>query len=190
MIADAMQRVGAARSIVIDEDGVVLAGNATVEAAAQAGIEKLRVVDATGDELIAVRRTGLTPEQKADLKVSDNRTAELATWDPPNLSAYIDDGLIDPSLYFYEPELDKVLADLAADVPPFDPAAEWQGMPEFHQDDQTAEFKCIVNFATVEDMERFEELVGQRIPRNTKSIWYPPQERSRARELEYVTDAA
>ena len=87
MIASALQEVGAARSIVVDEDGVILAGNATVEAAAQVGIERLRVIDADGDEIIAVRRTGLTPSQKVRLALFDNRAAELAEWDTEQLSA-------------------------------------------------------------------------------------------------------
>src|SRR5690349_25083987 len=44
MIQDALQEVGAARSIVIDEAGTILAGNATVEAAAAAGITRVQVV--------------------------------------------------------------------------------------------------------------------------------------------------
>jgi ParB-like chromosome segregation protein Spo0J len=80
-IVDALHAVGAARSIVIDEDGVILAGNGTVEAAAEAGITRLRVVDADGEEVIAVRRRGLTPEQKRRLALADNRSAELAEWD-------------------------------------------------------------------------------------------------------------
>jgi hypothetical protein len=36
IVVDALQEVGAARSIVIDEKGVVLAGNAMVKAAGQA----------------------------------------------------------------------------------------------------------------------------------------------------------
>ena len=51
-------RFGAARSIVIDEGNVVLAGNGTTDAAAEAGIAHVRVVEAAGDELIAVRRRG------------------------------------------------------------------------------------------------------------------------------------
>jgi ParB-like chromosome segregation protein Spo0J len=80
MLADALQRVGAARSIVIDEDGEVLAGNGVLEAAGQVGITRVQVVEADGETLIAVRRRGLTPEQKRDLAISDNRTAELAEW--------------------------------------------------------------------------------------------------------------
>ena len=81
MIENALREVGAARSIVIDENDTVLAGNATIEAAAQAGIEKVQVVDADGETIVAVRRRGLTPEQKARLALYDNRTAELAEWD-------------------------------------------------------------------------------------------------------------
>lgn len=80
-IVSALQEVGAARSIVIDEDGVVLAGNATLEAAAEAGITKLRVIETDGHELVAVKRAGLTPEQKTRLALYDNRAAELAEWD-------------------------------------------------------------------------------------------------------------
>lgn len=73
--------VGAARSIVIDEDGVILAGNATVEAARAAGLTKLHVVDADGDTLVAVRRSGLSAREKTRLALADNRAAELAGWD-------------------------------------------------------------------------------------------------------------
>lgn len=74
-IVDALHRVGAARSIVIDETGMVLAGNGVVEAAAEAGIERVRVVDADGEELIAVRRRGLSDEDKKLLALYDNRPA-------------------------------------------------------------------------------------------------------------------
>ena len=81
MLEKALGEVGAARSIVIDEHGVVLAGNATIEAAGRAGIERVQVVDADGETIIAVRRTGLTAKQKTRLALYDNRTAELADWD-------------------------------------------------------------------------------------------------------------
>ncbi len=87
MIVESLQRFGAARSIVIDEDNTVLAGNGTTEAAAVAGIDRVRVIEAKGDELIAVRRRGLTPEQKAALALADNRTAELAVWDNEVIAA-------------------------------------------------------------------------------------------------------
>ena len=86
VIERSLNEVGAARSIVIDEDGVILAGNATTEAAMQAGITRVRVIEADGNELIAVQRRGLTPEQKVKLALADNRAAELAEWEPDVLA--------------------------------------------------------------------------------------------------------
>jgi hypothetical protein len=87
MVVEALQAVGAARSIVIDEDDVVLAGNATLDAAAEAGITKLHVVEADGETIVAVRRRNLTAEQKRALAIYDNRAAELAGWNVEQLRA-------------------------------------------------------------------------------------------------------
>ncbi len=121
-ITIALQEVGAARSIVIDEDNVILAGNATVEAAKAAGLVGVRVVDVDGETIVAVRRQGLTPEQKRRLALFDNRAAELAEWDPTVLTTLAEDtdlaGLGDAD------EL-AVLLDQAPDVtfPAFDETA-------------------------------------------------------------------
>jgi DNA modification methylase len=113
MISDAIADIGAARSIVIDEQATVLAGNATVIAAARAGIRRVRVVDASADELIAVRRTGLTPDEKARLSIYDNRAAELATWDPATI-VRLQDQLenFDPAAFWNDAEFRALLADL------------------------------------------------------------------------------
>lgn len=119
MIVDSLHRVGAGRPIVIDEDCVILCGNATVDAAAEAGIEHVRIIEASGHELIAVRRRGLTPEQKRHLALSDNRAAELATWSLDQLRADADSGL-DLASFFQPVELADLLgAD--APVPHFEP---------------------------------------------------------------------
>ena len=94
MIRDALAEVGAARSIVIDERGVILAGNATAKAATEAGL-KLQVVDADGDSIVAVRRSNLTAKQKTRLALFDNRAAEEAEWDIDVLSGLNTDGLLD-----------------------------------------------------------------------------------------------
>ena len=59
MLVESLQRFGAARSIVIDEDNVVLAGNGTTDAAATAGIARVRVVEACASpksHLLLLRR--------------------------------------------------------------------------------------------------------------------------------------
>jgi ParB-like chromosome segregation protein Spo0J len=91
LITGSLQEVGAARSIVIDEDNVILAGNATVEAAKAAGLTNVQVVEADGETVIAVRRSGLTPEQKRRLALFDNRAAELASWDSAVLRSLAQD---------------------------------------------------------------------------------------------------
>lgn len=108
MVADALRQVGAARSIVIDERNVVLAGNGVREAAAEAGITRVRVIDAAGDEVIAVRRSGLTPDQKRALALYDNRTAELAEWNVDQLQADAAAGL-ELTPFFTDEELGKIL---------------------------------------------------------------------------------
>jgi hypothetical protein len=93
LVRESLQSVGAARSIVVDEDDVVLAGNGVAAAAAAAGITNVRIIEASGAELIAVRRRGLTDEQKRALALFDNRTAELAEWDFEQLGEDRDAGL-------------------------------------------------------------------------------------------------
>lgn len=113
MIRESLSEVGAARSIVIDEDDEILAGNGVIEAAKQAGITRIRVIDSDGDEIIAVRRSGLTDEQKVKLALFDNRTAELATWDVTVLQNTIEAG-IDLSAMWSE---DEILAMLNEEFP-------------------------------------------------------------------------
>jgi hypothetical protein len=113
MITDSLQEVGAARSIVIDEDNVVLAGNGVVEGASQVDMTKVRVVEADGSELIAVRRRGLTDAQKRRLALYDNRTSELSDWDPQVLAQLRADDML--TGLFSEDELKRILAE--ADAP-------------------------------------------------------------------------
>jgi ParB-like chromosome segregation protein Spo0J len=90
------------------------------------------------------------------------------------------------------------LAGLIADVArgsnlyktpePINPQDEWQGMPEYTHEDLTSAFRCIVHFANETDKHQFEELVEQRVPDNTKAIWYPKQERQVVRDKKVVSD--
>ncbi len=119
VIADLLGQVGAARSIVIDEEGVVLAGNGVLAAAGRAGIEKVCVVDADGKTLVAVRRSGLTRRQKTQLAVGDNRSNELGAWDAPALTSLADEVGLDLTEIGFTPE---ELADLKAPVESEGPA--------------------------------------------------------------------
>ena len=91
VVADSLNAVGAARSIVVDENNVVMAGNGVLEAAAQAGITKLQIVEADGETIIAVKRRGLTKKQKIQLAIADNRANELSEWEPDVLADLLKD---------------------------------------------------------------------------------------------------
>lgn len=117
MMTEALETVGAARSIVIDEKNVIHAGNGIVAAAAKAGITKLRVVDADGDELVAVRRRGLTAEKKRLLAMYDNRASELSEWNVEQLQADHAAGL-ELGSFWTPDELERLFGLTADGTPP------------------------------------------------------------------------
>jgi len=117
MIQSSLQEVGASRSIVIDEHNRILAGNGTIEAAGQIGIEKMIIVDADGETIVAVRRSGLTEQQKIKLALFDNRTSDLSEWDADVLAELGQE--VDLSGLFTENDLAVILANDKA--PDFDP---------------------------------------------------------------------
>ena len=81
LIQKSLEKFGAARSIVIDENNRILAGNGTIEGAKKAGLENVRVIETDGREIIAVKRTGLSEDEKVGLALADNRSSDLSEWD-------------------------------------------------------------------------------------------------------------
>lgn len=65
---------GMGRSLLADKNGVLIAGNKTLEAAVAAGIEKINVVETDGTEIIVVKRTDLdiTTDRGIKAKILDN----------------------------------------------------------------------------------------------------------------------
>lgn len=131
LIKESLERYGAARSIVIDEDNRILAGNGTIEGAKAAGIKNLRVIETDGTEIIAVKRTGLSEEEKVGLALADNRTSDLSDWDADMLKQLSEEQDITP--WFEEDDLAEIIGEVeqlpaegltdADDVPEIDDAA-------------------------------------------------------------------
>ena len=109
LIKESLSKYGAARSIVIDEDNRILAGNGTVEGAIAAGLTKLRVIETDGDEVIAVKRTGLSEEQKVGLAIADNRTGDLSEWDKEMLVFLAEEHDINP--WFSQDDLNELFKE-------------------------------------------------------------------------------
>lgn len=59
LLEDQLKAVGVGRSILIDKNNKIIAGNGVVEAAGAAGIDRLRVVETSGNEIVAVKRVDL-----------------------------------------------------------------------------------------------------------------------------------
>jgi hypothetical protein len=55
----------------------------------------------------------------------------------------------------------------------FDWQKEWQGMPEFVQENLQEIHSITVHFVNIEDMKQFSELVGKNITFTTKSMLFP-----------------
>ena len=74
LLAKSLQEVGAGRSVLADKNGVLIAGNKTVEKFGEAGMTKIKVVETTGDELVVVQRTDLdiNSPNGAKMKILDN----------------------------------------------------------------------------------------------------------------------
>lgn len=85
---------GAGRSILVDKDNRIIAGNKSQMAAIEAGIKKVRVIETTGDELIAVKRTDieLNSLKGRELARADNLTTQVnLSWDRAELAAVAED---------------------------------------------------------------------------------------------------
>src|SRR5689334_2882647 len=80
-LSASLRQVGAARSIVIDGKDIVRAGNGTLEAAQQAGISEVLIVEPRPDQLVAVRRSDWSPSEAVGYAIADNRLGDLATFD-------------------------------------------------------------------------------------------------------------
>ena len=84
------KELGAGRSILLDRNGNIIAGNKSQKAAIAAGIKKVRVIETTGDELVAVKRTDVDIDTAEGRKMAflDNLTTQVnLTWDETEIQA-------------------------------------------------------------------------------------------------------
>lgn len=100
-----LTELGAGRSILVDRNGNVIAGNKTQEAAIKAGIRKVRVIETDGTELVAVKRTDIDIDSAKgrELALVDNLATQVnLAWDEAELEAMDVEGF-DPGQWGWEP---------------------------------------------------------------------------------------
>lgn len=93
LIVKSIHTVGAGRSVVVNRNQRVVVGNATTEAAIDAGIRKVAIIHTDGNTLVAVQRDDLDPEDERLMALYDNRAAELADWSPSVVMKMKEDGV-------------------------------------------------------------------------------------------------
>jgi hypothetical protein len=78
LVAASLETYGAGRSILVDKNMRIIAGNHAADAAIAAGIEDAIVVSTDGSKLVVVQRTDvdLDSKQGRELALADNRTAQ------------------------------------------------------------------------------------------------------------------
>ena len=130
LVRESFNRYGAGRSILLDRNGAIIAGNKTVEGAKAVGLEDCQIVKSDGTKLIAVQRTDLDINDKAarELAIADNRASEVGLdWDLDVLKEFkVED--VDLTPFWDEREIEGLLgmAGPEAPEPKLDQAAELQ----------------------------------------------------------------
>lgn len=117
MIERSLTKLGAGRSIVVDKNGKIIAGNKTTETAIESGFEDTIIVQTDGTKLVVVQRTDLdldTDAKAKELAITDNRTSEVSYNPDPEILLEIGQE-IDLSDYYTQSEMDKLLEDMNKD---------------------------------------------------------------------------
>ena len=82
LINKSLKELGAGRSILLDNEDFIIAGNATFEQAEALNIQ-VRIIETNGKELIAVKRTDLAniDKKRKELALVDNKATDESTFD-------------------------------------------------------------------------------------------------------------
>jgi len=93
LIEKSLRKFGAGRSILIDKNNKIIAGNKTVENSAAIGLENVKIIESDGTEIIAVKRIDidLNTKRGREMALADNASAKAnITWDFENINLEFD----------------------------------------------------------------------------------------------------
>lgn len=175
MLRTSLSKFGAGRSILLDKNLKIIAGNKTQENAVEMGIEEMIVVHTTGDKLVAVVRDDLDINEQSgrEMAYADNRIAEIDL--SFNIEILREDmrNDIDLSDWWNANEIAGINRGIAAgDV---NRTGEWGGMPEFENNAQDYYRTLIVHFDSEESVQDFKKRIEQDFSIAAKYICHPKQ---------------
>lgn len=160
-IAESFKRFGQQKPIVINQDGVILAGNHMYRAALALDWEE-----------IWVNESELEGVDQAAYVLADNRVSDLATYNNNYLIRQLEEvGDLTGTGYDLD-DLDtlKRLTEAYGDDAKLDPYKYWDGMPAYKSGERHPAFSATFNFPTVEDADRFFQQLD--IPKR-RWLWWP-----------------
>lgn len=99
LLEKSVERFGLGRSILLDKNNRIIAGNGITETAGSKGLEDVIIVETTGDKLVAVKRTDIDLDSREgrELALADNVTANAnLSWDVKNMAEVTTEYSIDP----------------------------------------------------------------------------------------------
>jgi hypothetical protein len=178
-IAASIREWGWTMPILVDETGNIIAGHGRVMAAQKLGINDVPCMTAEG----------WSEAKRRAYVIADNKLALNAGWDNEILRVEIEE--------IKELDFDLTLIGFdAAEITGLfleqedgetNAEEEWQGMPEFEDQDPCFR-KVIVNFDTAADVQNFFDLLDQKDTGKTKSIWFPEKERRDLEAMRWAED--
>ena len=120
LLDKSFSKFGAGRSILIDKNNRIIAGNKATESFGESGGEKVIVVETTGDTLVAVKRTDIDLDSKEgrELALADNATQKAdLSWDEETIEMEMEVWDIDPSEWGIETEGEDKEGEASSPLP-------------------------------------------------------------------------
>jgi hypothetical protein len=171
-LLQSFDKFGQVQTVAIDPDCNVLDGHQRLSA--------LLTIHGAGYELDARQASReLSDAERRELVVSLHAGA-VGSWDWNAISGWTSEelqswGMDGDALRQWN--LDALnLREMIESEGAQDPNEEWEGMPEFEQEDLKPVKQIIVSFASENDYADFQGLIGQTLTDKTRSIWYPKKE--------------
>ena len=189
MLEKSLRAYGAGRSILLDKHGRIIAGNKTVQVAAEIGMDDLVIVETDGSQMVAVKRNDLDLETDDDaraLAYADNRVAEVdLDFDPLQLVMDRDAGKL-PDFWTDDEIAELISADAEQLDPADDPGPDIDAADELQKKWQT-------ETGQVWEIENHRLMCGDfldflsNVPSNATLFYDPPWDSNTI--LEYKTES-
>lgn len=99
LIEKSFRELGAGRSILLDKNNKIIAGNKSTETAAAIGLKDVIIVETDGTKLVAVKRTDIDIDSKQgrELALADNATSKAnLAWDDEAIQQIQEQWEVDP----------------------------------------------------------------------------------------------